>query len=190
MKIYLPLALALSLTASALVSADEAKPKTQPARHGDLTLQVPEDWKVSPSASRMRLATYEIPAAEGDSEAGELSISSFPGGGGGVDPNLQRWIGQFDGAGREAKATQGTAGENQYYVVDVAGTYKKPDGPPILGRTKPVEGYRMLGVILLLKGKGVYFLKLTGPDKTVKAQSDSLRTAFGGSAEAEKEYEF
>jgi hypothetical protein len=45
----------------------------------------------------------------------------------------------------------------------------------------------MLAVILQLD-EGVYFLKLTGQDKTVKAQSQSLRDSFGGTSESEEEH--
>jgi hypothetical protein len=72
-------------------------------------------------------------------------------------------------------------------MVEVSGTYNQSVGPPIRRQTKAVEGSRMLAVILQLD-QGVYFLKLTGKDKTVKAQSKSLRQAFGGTAESEAEY--
>ncbi len=44
-------------------------------------------------------------------------------------------------------------------------------------------------MILMVADKGVYFLKLTGPEKTVAAAADDLRKSFGGSAEKEEEYE-
>ncbi len=57
-----------------------------------------------------------------------------------------------------SKSVKGMAGENEYVLVDISGTYNKPDGPPILRKTKAVPAYRMMGVILVLKGKGVYYL--------------------------------
>jgi gluconolactonase len=47
----------------------------------------------------------------------------------------------------------------------------------------------MLGVIVVLKNEEVYFLKLTGPDATVKAQADALRKTFGGNSASEENYE-
>ena len=47
----------------------------------------------------------------------------------------------------------------------------------------------MLGVIYQVKGKDVYFLKLTGPDATIKAQADALRATFGAKVEGEEDYE-
>lgn len=155
----------------------------------DLELVLPKSWSKSDVVNNMRLATYDIPAAEGDREKGELTISTFPGGGGDVAANLERWIGQFAADGRESVIKEGKAGDNVYYLAEISGTYKKSVGPPIAGRTEPKEGYRMLGVILSIEGKGVYFLKLTGPDATVKAQCDTLRASFGGKADDEKDYE-
>ena len=66
----------------------------------------------------------------------------------------------------------------------------KPDGPPILRKTKDTPGQRMVGVILNLEGKAVYFMKLTGPDATVAAQLNAVRASFGGKLDDEKEYEF
>lgn len=192
--LHLPgmLAAALMLTSTiGVLSADE------PAKGGDvttvklkdLTLQLPKSWSESDLKSSMRLATYEIPAAEGDKEKGELSISTFPGGGGGVDQNLARWVDQFDARGRTSVIKKGKAGENEYYIADLSGTYKKSVGPPILRKTEPAPGYRMLAVILVMKNEEVYFLKLTGPDKTVKAQAETLRKTFGGASAGEEAYE-
>jgi gluconolactonase len=46
----------------------------------------------------------------------------------------------------------------------------------------------MLGVILNIKGKGNYFLKLAGPHKTVSAAAAQLRASFGGNEKEEKEF--
>lgn len=157
---------------------------------GELELKLPKSWKQSDATLPMRLATFEVPAGEGDKDNGEFVISSFPGGGGGVDANISRWVGQFSAEGRKAVVRQGKAGESDYFVADISGTYMKPDGPPILRKTKETPGQRMVGVILNTKDSGVYFLKLTGPDATVAAQLDAVRASFGGKHDDEKEYEF
>lgn len=172
-------------------SADEkAKAaETTEVKLMDLTLKLPKSWKALPNTSTMRLATYEIPKADGDPEAGELSVFSFAGGGGGLADNLTRWVGQFSSEGRKAVIRKGEAGSNKYYIADITGTYQKPKGPPVLRQTEPAPGFRMLGVVIELEGKGVYYLKLTGPDATVKAQADALRASFGGDAKTEADYE-
>lgn len=178
----------LSCTLLSAAIADEDKPsKTKTVQAKDLTLTVPADWEQVPVRSPFRVATLMVPSAEGDSEKGELSISSFAGGGGELAANVQRWIGQFESKGRESKVVKGKAGDDEYVLVDISGTYNKSVGPPILQRTEPAPGSRMLGIILPLKGKGVYYLKLTGPDKTVKVQKEALRKAFGGDKASEAE---
>ncbi len=164
--------------------------KTVDVKIGELDLKLPESWKQSDATLPMRLATFDVPASNGDKENGEFVISSFPGGGGGVDANISRWVGQFSAEGREAVVRQGKAGENDYFIVNISGTYMKPVGPPILRKTKETAGQRMVGVILNLDGKGVYFLKLTGPDATIAAQVDAVRASFGGQPDDEKAYEF
>lgn len=170
--------------------ADKAKVTTEDVKVRDLTLKVPSTWKKEPNSSNMRLATYSTPPAKGDTDRGELTVFSFPGGGGDVGPNITRWIGQFSGKGKTAKVTKGmTAGDSVYYFVNITGTFNKSVGPPIMRKTEPVDDYRMLGVILTLKGKGVYYLKLTGPKASIKAQAQLLRQSFGGNAKTETDYE-
>jgi gluconolactonase len=84
---------------------------------------------------------------------------------------------------------KGKAGANEYYIADISGTYQKSVGPPILRKTEPAPNYRMLGVIVVLPSEEVYFLKLTGPDATVKAQAETLRKSFGGKSEGEEDFE-
>lgn len=180
------------LALSGSVSSGDEKAKTEETtkvKLQGLTLTIPKSWAAPDAPKPMRLATYEIAPVEGDKEKAELAISSFPGGGGGVAPNLTRWISQFDADGRESVIKQGKANGKQYYIVDITGTYKKSVGPPVLQKTESVKGSRMLGVILVQEDDEVYFLKLTGPDKTVKAQSEILRSAFGAKSEGEEDYE-
>ena len=209
MKITILSALSLCLLPASVIATDEDKTATKASDQAaekkiettdvqikdptlkvpPLTLKVPSTWKQEKNSSSMRLATFSTPTVEGDTERGELTISSFPGGGGGVDQNLVRWVGQFSGEGKTAKITKGKAGDNEYYLADISGTFGKSVGPPILRKTEPAEGYRMLGVILIIEGKGVYFLKLTGPDASVKAQGDLFRQSFGAKKADETEYE-
>ncbi|MCA9036454.1 MAG: hypothetical protein KDA91_15070 [Planctomycetaceae bacterium] len=185
------LTLALCLTASQVLADEKAsneKPATQAAAFGKLTLNLPSTWKDAEVVSRMRLGkTYHTPVAEGDKDPGELTVFSFPGGGGGVAANIQRWIGQFQSAGRKSSIKTGKAGESTYYLAEISGTYKKSIGPPIQQRTEDMEGYRMIGVILEADGE-VYYLKLTGPDATIRAQAHAFRTSFGGHAAHESDY--
>lgn len=155
----------------------------------DLKLKVPAEWKQEEPSNNLRLAQFKIDPVKGDKDAAEMVVSSFGGGGGGVDANLSRWAKQFPPEGRKVKVTKGASPQGTYYVSDISGTFNKPDGPPLAGKTKPMAGYRSVSVILQVPDSAVYFLKLTGPEKTVAAATDSLRNSFGGDAEKEEAYE-
>ncbi len=158
---------------------DRAEKKTHEVKVDGLTLTVPESWKQLQPKSKFRKAQFETPAAEGDKEGGEVVLFYFGGGGGGVDQNIKRWIGQFKSTGRKLRLTQGKASQGKYVLVDLRGTYNKPIGPPIQRKTKPTPGSRMLGVILSVQDKGNYFLKFTGPEKTVAAAAADFRKSIG-----------
>lgn len=179
------LALGLVLCSAGQLQADEAQ--AAGVRLGALSLQVPGDWKQEQPKSRMRLGQFRIPAAQADQPAAELAVFSF-GAGGGVDANLRRWVDQFQPEGREVEITTGESPQGQYYWVSLTGTYKKSVGPPILRKTTPVPGSGMLAVIVDISEKGLYFLKMVGPQATVHAQADALRASFGGQADSEKPY--
>jgi hypothetical protein len=183
MPALLRTALVLSVVVS---SAPCVAEETTEVTVDKIKLNVPKSWKQEEASNALRLAQFRIPAAEGDAEPAELAIS--PPIGGTAKANIERWISQFDSSGRTVKMTKGTSSQGDYVFVELSGTYKKPDGPPVLGRTKSMPGYRMHGVILTVKGSGNLFLKLTGPDKTVAAQGEAMRTAIGAKTSDETEY--
>lgn len=166
-----------------------AKPeaKTKKATAGDLELTIPETWKQKENISQFRVAEFEIPAAKGDETAGELAVFHFgKQGAGGVQANIDRWIGQFEEDEREVKVVEFKSDKMTYTLVDLTGTYKKPIGPPIQRKSKAMPDWRMVGIILS-HDSGPYFLKFDGPKKTVAAAEHELRASFGGNAKAETE---
>jgi gluconolactonase len=183
-KAYVALLALAVFVAQREVAADDLKE----AKVGAITLKTPANWKQSKPTSRLRLAQFSIPAVEGDHEAAELAIFSF-GAGGGIKANVDRWIGQFATEGRKAKTTSGKSKTGEYVFVEIGGTYRKPVGPPVLRKTESMANARMLGVILAVEGEGTYFLKMTGPDKTVISAADAFRASFGGDAASEKPFE-
>ena len=155
---------------------------------GDLTLTVPEAWAKQPLASRMRLAQFLVPAAEGANAPTELAV--FGGFGGTDEANLRRWVDQFAAEGREVKLVQGDSREGSYKLIDVTGTWNAPVGPPMMGKTKPQPGTRMLAAIVQVEGQGNYFLKMPGPAETVTDEvAAQFRATFGATAEGEKPFE-
>lgn len=179
----------LLLMNASLASADDAKEKTREVTIQDITLTVPESWKQEEPSSKLRAGQFAVPPVKGDTEPSELSIFFFGGASGGVDANIDRWVKQFEADSLKKKLTTGASPQGKYILVDLTGTYNKPVGPPVFGKTEPMPGARSLSVILALKEKGNYFLRLTGPEKTVTAAADEFRRAFGGDAKKETPYE-
>src|SRR5262245_51912577 len=87
----------IAFLATVVAAQDKDAAKTKKVAAGDLSLNVPERWKQREPSSSFRVAEFEVPAAKEDKEPGELVITFFgKGGAGGVDANIQRWIGQFE----------------------------------------------------------------------------------------------
>jgi hypothetical protein len=139
-----------------------------PTAAAGLAWTLPAGWSIDAPRS-MRVATYVIPAAPGDAEGAECAVFYFGAGqGGGVEANLQRWIGQFQpstGAKRWTRKVDGLP----VSLADVAGTYTAHGGSMSQSQgDKP--GWRLLGAIA--EGpQGAVFFKLAGPAKTVAAAS-------------------
>ena len=114
---------------------------------GDIKLKVPATWKAQEPSNKLRLAQFQIPAAEGDEFPTELVISSFPGGGGGVEMNLKRWTDQFSPDGRKVKVVSGKAPQGEYVLHDATGTYLFSSGGPFApGKKEARPNHRSMSV--------------------------------------------
>lgn len=173
---------------ASLAPAEEPDKKSElrEVKVKDVTLKVPENWKQAEPTSRLRLAQFEIPAAEGEEGSVELVVSSFGGGGGGLQANLPRWVGEFQQEGRTLKVTTGKSPQGDYAVVEVAGTHV---GPGFNRRAEPLRNARLVAMMLNVPEKGAYFLKVSGPEKTVASVGKGLRTAIGADVKDEKPYQ-
>lgn len=139
----------------------------------------PARWTTGPEKP-MRAATYLIPAATGDAEGAECAV--FANIGGGVQANLDRWVGQFElpgggDAAEKAKTSKQTINGLAVTTIDLLGTYK--GGGVAMGQTSaPKTGYRLLGAIVEGQsgpGSEVFF-KMTGPVKTMAAAEKEFQT--------------
>lgn len=131
---------------------------------GPLRWTAPATWRASKPASSMRLAEYIVP---GQPEAAVLSIFYFgPSGGGGVDANVSRWVGQFDDGKASPKRGQEQVNGMAVHTVDVSGTYNAGMAG---GGAPPKGGTRMLGAIVE-SDAGLFFFKLVGPADVVAAE--------------------
>jgi hypothetical protein len=142
---------------------------------GKLTLTAPADWKKQQPSVRIIEAEFAIPAVPGDKNDGRLTIMAA---GGGVEANIDRWIGQFsqpDGKSTkdQTKTDKITVAGQDVHLVDISGTYKDQRGPFAPAQT--YENYRMLAAIISTKDAGRYFLKLYGPKETIAANEKAFR---------------
>jgi hypothetical protein len=143
-----------------------------------LTWKVPDAWKTVPSASSMRLATYRVPRAQGDTDDAEMSVTRA---GGGTDANIRRWVGQFDEAGQD-KRTEKTVRGLKITTVEVNGTFL--GGGMMGGTSAPKKGWALLGAIVDAPGSP-YFFKLTGPAASVKAARPAFDALLASMTQAD-----
>jgi hypothetical protein len=155
---------------SAARSSGSSSPLSQ-TTSGELRFKVPEGWTVEKPTSEMRLAQYKLPKAAGDGEDALLVVYYFGKGQGGTpEANIERWINQVkqpDGSPTKGKAQTATLTVNglQVTTVDVTGNYSggmSQDSAP--HDSKAI--YRLRGAVIETP-KGSYFVKVTGPEKTV-----------------------
>ena len=189
LRASLPCIALLAFSSLLLAEDAEKKAETREVKIKDITLTIPADWKhTEPGGqfARLRLAQFQIPPAKGDEETVELVVSSFGGGGGGLQANLPRWVGEFEPKGREMKITTGKSKQGEYSVVTVSGSHV---GPPFSRRTTPLADAKLIAISLVVPEKGTYYLKVSGPAKTIEGVADDLRKAIGANAKDEKEYD-
>jgi hypothetical protein len=93
------------------------------------------------------------------------------GGGGGVDANLERWVGQMELAtGSTPERGNFIAGNYRVTWVLASGTLK---GGTMGGPADPTPNAALLGAVV--EGdQGPWFFKLTGPSKTLSEQREAF----------------
>ena len=136
------------------------------APHPGIEWTTPKGWN-DLGARSMRVATYGVPKAGGDPEDAECAVFYFgQGQGGGVDENIDHWIGQFENPGQPERANF-NVGSFKVHRVAVNGTYTAPSGP-MMQSSGTKAAYRLVGAIV--EGpQGSVFFKMTGPEKTTRA---------------------
>ena len=147
---------------------------------GEVEYSIPAGWVWEQPAGSQRRGQYRLPRVEGDPEDAEMVVFHFPGSGGAIQANVDRWIGQFsdpDGGPvtDSAKADQREVSGAMVTIVDVSGTYSPG---PMTSAGSPKPEYRLLGAIIDTS-RGPWFFKLTGPQKTVARWQDSFDQFVG-----------
>jgi hypothetical protein len=150
------------------------------ARVAGLTYAAPSGWKPVATSSSMRVAQFALPHAPGDTQDAELVVYYFGGSGGSVEANIDRWVGQMkqpDGRASSAVARRQSRTINglKVTIVDVPGTYVAEMTPGSAERHNS-PGFHLRAAVIET-ANGPYFIKLTGPAKTVAA-ADKQFEAF------------
>ena len=183
--LILLLSTALICTACSKNSVATAPGNTAAQANGELRYKTPAGWQEEKPNSNMRVAQYKLPKAEGDAADAELVVYYFgQGQGGSKQANIDRWLNQMqqpDGSSSKEKAKIETTTVNGLPVttVDVTGKYNggmaSPGAAPS-ATPADMSNYRMRAAIIETP-KGSYFVKLTGPQKTV-SHWDQAYTAY------------
>ena len=136
---FLPIIIAVLCGLKSYASAEA--PKT--FRVNDLTFERPEAWNWERPSSQMRKAQLSAPGKDGTADI--VFFYFGPGGAGGVQANVDRWMGQFQNvSGKKTESKK--IGGIPITFVQASGTFLS--GPPF-GQKVPKAGYALRGACLL-----------------------------------------
>ena len=154
------IALACALFSATALAEDPAKFAV-----GAFTFTRPAEWKSIEPTSPMRKAQLQIPGKDGGKPADITFFFFGEGNGGGVEPNVQRWLGQIAGNPDTNKVEAQDFNGVKVTIVSAEGTLK---AAPMAGITEELPEAALLGAILE-HTDGAVFVKMTGPAALVKA---------------------
>lgn len=146
-----------------------------PVNAAGLTLALPTGWQAEAPSSSMRAAQATI---DGSAGPGQLAVFFFgPGGGGGVDANIDRWISQMESPGAAPAREAFDANGLRVTSIDLSGTLKASTIGSFPSTDQP--GYRMLAAVVEGPG-GPWFLRAVGPEATIAEQRDAFIAMLRG----------
>lgn len=139
---------------------------------GGITFERPEAFKWVEIKPGMRAAEM---AVEEDGKAAEVVFFNFPAGiGGGVEANIDRWLGMFrEGKNKiNAKTEKISKPKGTIHYIQAEGTYMS--GMP--GRPKTPKPDSMLQGAIIETPQSNIFVRMTGPAELVKKHQKAFRT--------------
>ena len=140
--------------------------------NGKVMITKPEAWKTMPQGPMVD-NEFRFPA-DGENSA-RITISRASGG---VEANITRWIGQFEGATKEnSKVEKKDVDQTKVHMVEIEGTFMDSRGGAAL---KKKENYKMLSAILELKDGSTIFVKSTGPKDVIAKMKDDFIKMIDG----------
>ena len=142
-----------------------------------MTAQLPHGWSKGEPGSSMRVAQINIAPAKGDTAGAVLAVFFFPGSGGTAAANIMRWQNQFTGPNGEpgdqvAKTDTMMVGLLTVVTTDV--TVTMLGGATMTGEDKDLPNQRMIASVVETPS-GNWFIKVTGPAKTMSANANNIR---------------
>jgi hypothetical protein len=137
---------------------------------GAFNFSRPADWKSVQPSSPMRKAQLQIPGKDGGKPADITFFFFGEGNGGGVEPNVQRWLGQIAGKADANKVEKQDFSGVKVTLVSAEGTLK---AAPMAGIAEELPNAALLGAILE-HGEGAVFVKMTGPAALVKESREKF----------------
>jgi hypothetical protein len=145
----------------------------------NLSFARPENWTWVEVQPGMRAAQLEI-KGQGEEKA-EVIFFNIPGGGGGVQANVDRWLGMFqEGKDKIGARTEKVAkGKGTIHYVQAEGTYLS--GMPGGAKT-PKPGYMLQGAIIEAP-TGNVFIRMTGPAGLVKSSQSDFKKMVEGAVQ-------
>lgn len=150
-----------------------SKEETLQLAQGKIVATKPATWKTVPPKSNIVQYEFRTPV-EGEKSA-RITIMSA---GGSVESNIERWVGQFEGAKKEdIQVDKKEVDATTVHTVEIAGTFKESMGGPFApggGKVTKMENYKMLGAILELKDGAKVFIKATGPADIIGDMKESF----------------
>lgn len=172
-KPLLSLSLLPALAALSLLpcSAEETGEVTA----GEFTFTFAKPWEDISSGRPMRAAELKYTHSDEGLEAVEAVFYYFgEGQGGGIEPNIERWIGQFEGEPQVERETTEVDGRTIHYLYAKGTFLDSGMGGPFASKKTPKKDYMMLAAIVE-SDKGAVFVKATAPEKSALAAKDAFK---------------
>ncbi len=172
--------LLFSLFVATVIGCKSDKENTgQAAKKGvpRVTYQIPAGWVEEKPENAMRKAQFRLPGVQ-NAEDAEMTVFVFPGSGGTVDANLNRWYRQFkqpDGSQSVDKVRLQKLVINnlQVTLVSLTGTYQKSLSPMMGGEKTEIPNSALLAAIVETNS-APWFFKAVGPEITINHWRESF----------------
>jgi hypothetical protein len=166
----------LTATIALFTLSIQAAPAT--FKVSDLTFSRPEKWEWIETTSSMRAAQLKV-SDEKTKQSAEVIFFYFgPGGGGGVQANVDRWLGQFSEPREKlnSKTEETTVNGTKVTYVQAEGTYQSgmPGGPKT-----PQPNSALVGAIVEAK-QGAVFVRMVGSKDLAKASVADFKKMIEG----------